>query len=102
MTINNKPIVGSSQRKFGAASRSSPQGLENQSGTAKGNLPMSRQIKKEEAALRERLVNRLKILKRARFDNFVNGHIFIKSKEIIARRKKVLKCWEIARRRVFD
>jgi len=36
---NTKLVAGRSQRKIGSARRSSPHGLENQSGTARGKLP---------------------------------------------------------------
>lgn len=82
---------GSNQSKIGSARRSSPQGLENQRGTASGKLLVFFQIKKAESKTKNKPATRLVRLARWGFIDFINVHVFIRSKEIIMVRKDLHK-----------
>lgn len=81
-----KLMVGIIQRRFGEARRSRPQGLENQSGTAKGKFSLvaarsNPDITGKKKDAKERPKNTL--LTWRVFNHFIDSNGFIKSKEII-------------------
>jgi len=77
---------GISQRAEGGASLSSPQGLENHSGTPIGNSPLLKVSNNKERLGNRALIMKINALKRwffIQFRVFVDFNIFVKSYKII-------------------